>query len=77
MRIPMVVESIANHTHIPSGTVGISARCRMAVGFPVAVAVASGPLAITPVYSDIVMDFVGPDGTLKEGQIFDIELRAS
>ena len=77
MRIPMVVESVADHTHMPTGMVGISARCRMAVGFPVAVAVASGPIAITPVYSDIVMDFIGPSGTLKEGQIFDIELRAS
>ena len=73
MRVPMVVESVANHIHIPTGKSGISARCRMALGFPIAVGTGSDKL--TPVYADVVVDFIGPSDSLREGQLFDIELR--
>ena len=71
MRVKMIVESVATHTHHARDP-GISARCRMVPGVPIAVA---GLPGITPVYCDIVVDFIGPMGSLDQGQVFEIECR--
>ena len=71
MRVKMIVESVAAHTHYNKDP-GISARCRMVPGVPIAVAALPG---CTPVYCDIVVDFIGPMGSMREGQVFEAEYR--
>jgi hypothetical protein len=72
MIIPMIVESVGIHTHRPTETTGMSARCAMVPGFHIAVA---GRPGCIPSYVNIVVDVNAPVGALKEGDIFDMEFR--